>query len=149
LLAPRVSVQSMVHLRRNLMTPYRVTAQPPREAIDVDVLRFAARTCRARRAQRTTVLGALALSSAVCVMVVATLLSRGPSQARASMPMSAAVPFDSKPMMLPPVHAIATTYCPFWGVDPVDTAARLQYELDHWVTCQNGCIPFPEPSPWD
>ncbi len=131
------------------MTPYRVTAQPPREAVDVEVVRFAARSRRARWGRLAAVVVALGLTFAACFVSFALSPMHVANVAMAAAPMNAIAPFDSNPRTLPPVHTLPVTYCPFWGTDPVDTAARVQYELDHWVRCQNGCIPFPEPSPWD
>jgi hypothetical protein len=132
------------------MTPYRVAAQPPTpDGVDIEVMRYAARSRRTRWARRAAVVFALGLTFAACLVSFALSLMPAASVAMPSAPMSAIAPFDSTPRTLLPVHTLPVTYCPFWGTDPVDTAARVQYELDHWVRCQNGCIPFPEPSPWD
>jgi hypothetical protein len=131
------------------MTPYRVATQPPPDGDDVEVMRFAARQERTRWARRAAVVVALGFTFAACFVSFALSPMHVPSHKMAAAPMNVIAPFDSTPRTLPPVHTIPTTYCPFWGTDPVDTAARVQYELDHWVRCQNGCIPFPEPSPWE
>jgi hypothetical protein len=130
------------------MMPYRTAAPRSPEMVDVEVMRFIASAHRARCAQLAIFLGAVFLAVAASFAPLALSLCKA-NNGLVSTRMNAAAPFDSTPRRLPAVHAIVTAYCTFWGDDEVDTAARVQYELDHWVTCRNGCIPFPEPSPWE
>jgi hypothetical protein len=92
------------------MMPYRVPATCPPEAVDVDVMRFAAYTRLIRRLHMAAVFETLVLAGAPYITPLMLLPAHERSVTHVPTPMYAIAPFDSTPRLLPPVRASVTRW---------------------------------------
>jgi hypothetical protein len=86
------------------MTPYRTAQHAEPAGVELDVMRFAVRSCRARRVQKSLALATIALGLVAFVLPAA--FSAHGTGTVASAPLYGIAPFDSLPRRTPAVHVV-------------------------------------------